>query len=110
METQTAHAYAEIQKIILARLYGEGEPITFDGWLPVKEMGLTIRLAELADFAEGIGKAVELATAAPQATARAHEAPATTPPRPRKRSRRPTGLKNAPVAIPFDDDISGIGA
>ena len=33
METQTAHAYAEIQKIILSRLYGEGEPITFDGWL-----------------------------------------------------------------------------
>ena len=77
-------------------------------WFPVKEMGLTIRLAELADFAEGIGKAVELATAAPQATAQAHEAPATH--RPRKRSRRPTGLKNAPVAIPFDDDISGIGA
>ena len=64
-------------------------------WFPVKEMGLTIRLAELADFAEGIGKAVELATAAPQATAQAHEAPATNPPAPETLP-PPHGLKKRP--------------
>ena len=44
-------------------------------WFPVKEMGLTIRLAELADFAEGIGKAVELAIESPQIPAQAQVPP-----------------------------------
>jgi len=87
------------------RVWREGS----EGWFPVKEMGLTIRLAELADFAEGIGKAVELATAAPQAAAQADNAPSATKTT-RKRSRRSTPPKNAPIAVPFDDGIGDIGA
>jgi len=77
-------------------------------WYPVKEMGLTIRRAELADFAEGVGKAVELATAPPQAAPQAHNAPSRSN-APRKKVRRSTAEKNAPTEVPFDDDISDLG-
>ena len=86
------------------RIWREGD----GGWFPVKEMGLTIRLAELADFAEGIGKAVELAIASPQAAPQAQVAPSRSN-TPRKRVRRPTAQKNAPTEFPFDDDISDLG-
>ena len=65
----------------------------------------TIRLA---DFAEGIGKAVELATA-PHRRPHRRIKPLLPPPTPWKLSRRPTAPKNAPVAYPFDDDISDMG-
>lgn len=33
-----------------------------EGWFPQKDKGLTVRLHELADFADGIAKAVDLAS------------------------------------------------
>ena len=78
------------------------------GWFPVKEMGLTIRLAGLAAFAEGIGKAVEMAIESPQAAPQARNAPSRSN-TPRKKARRPTAQKNAPTDVPFDDDISDLG-
>jgi hypothetical protein len=36
------------------------------GWWPDKEKGLTVRLRELADFADGVAKAVELAAKEPR--------------------------------------------
>ena len=88
------------------RIWREG---TAGQWYPVKEMGLTIRLAELADFAEGIAKAVELATTPPQVAPQAQVTPSRSNTTTRKRSRRPTAPKNAPADVPFDDDISDLG-
>ena len=34
-----------------------------DGWWPEKGKGMTVRLRELADFAEGVAKAVDMASA-----------------------------------------------
>ena len=97
------------------RVWREGDA---GQWYPVKDTGLTVRLAELADFAEGIGAAVELA---------AQETPAqdnTRPPgkpqagpghllgSPKGHQRRPApacGLPGAPWYAPFDDSVDDIG-
>jgi len=76
---------------------------------PYRDKGLTVRLAELDDFAEGIEKAVKLAHNAAQTpqdsppTARRKIGPAKQKPTPRRQ-------KQGPQAVPFDDSLDGLSA
>ena len=67
-------SWAEYQgrNFVNVRVWTEGS----DGqWWPQKDKGLTVRLAELPDFAAGIAKAVDMALEVPGATAQAQSGP-----------------------------------
>lgn len=83
------------------RIWSQGDN---EQWWPQKDKGLTVRLSELSDFAEGIGKALELATQAPDESPRPNN-PVGTPQRGQGRS---TSLKNGHDSN-FDDDVSDVG-
>jgi len=83
-----------------------------DNWFPYPEKGLTVRLAELDDFAEGIRKAVIMAHSAAQTP---QDSPSTTRRKigPAKRKSTPRRRKAALEAYseahaPFDDNIDDI--
>ncbi len=61
---------------------------------PVKEKGLTVRLAELPDFAEGIGKAVDMALEGAQTPLQAPSSYRVQP-KPKRRRKAPSTPKNA---------------
>jgi len=68
----------------------------------VKEKGLTVRLAELPAFAEGIGMAMDMALERAQTPA---QAPTSTkvPGKPKRRRKAPSTPKNA-ISEGFYDD------
>jgi len=84
-----------------------------DTRFPYRDKGLTVRLAELDDFAEGIQRAVKLARSAaqtpqdaPPTTRRNTHWPAKRKPTPR---RRKTAIQAYAEAVaPFDDNIDDI--
>jgi len=101
-------------KLALAAAKARGKKL---GWaMPARRQeqveasrrGVQSNVAGANRFAEGIAKAIELATAPPQPATGAQAAPPA-PSTTRKRRRRSTAPKPAPVAVPFDDDISDFG-